>query len=160
MVFDKLRSVAPGAIIAVVESPYAHAENDMKLIVDFDKEAGELAADDGNRFTEELRPLLKAYSWKPKKGEAVLDLLAEIAECERICEARCEGGDLHCIAVAGADRRLVLVANFADASVAVQFDVGGAAVSSVRLIDNNRTDVALPSLAVLPPLSIALVAFK
>lgn len=132
----------------------------MKLIVDFDKEAKGLITDDGNLFTEELRPILDAYSWKPKKGEAVLDFLSEVAECDHVCETRCEGGDLHCIAVSGEDRRLVLLANFADASVPIQLDAGGAAVSSVRLIDNNRTDVPVPSLAALPPLSIALVAFK
>ena len=132
----------------------------MKIIVDFEKRKTGASANESWDIPNELMPLISAYAWKPKKGDAVMDFVAELSECETECESACDDANVKCIAVAGKGWRLALLGNFADASVPVQLDAGGAAVSSVRLIDNNRTDVAVPSLAAMPPLSIALVAFK
>lgn len=132
----------------------------MKIRVDFGKKAVMRPCGNGAGISEELKPLLAAYAWKPKKSEAVLDFLSELLEGDCVCETSCLDGDLTCVAVAGNGRRLLLLANLSERSVSLSIDAGGAAVSTVRLIDNSRTDVVVPMLAAAPPLSVLLMSFK
>jgi len=127
--------------------------------VAFDKKAVLRPCGNGSGISEELKPLLAAYAWKPKKSEAVLDFLSELLEGDYVCETTCWDEILTCVAVAGNGQRLLLLANLTERSVPISLDVGDAAVDSVRLIDESRTDVVVPMLSAAPPLSILLVSF-
>ena len=126
----------------------------MKLIVDFEKrKAGALASESWD-IPNELMPLISAYAWKPKKGDAVMDFVAELSECETECEFTCDDANVKCMAAVGRGRGIVLIANLSKSSVPLKMECRGMKVKTVRLIDNNRTDVRIPMLAALPPLSI------
>lgn len=131
----------------------------MKIQVSFDKVKAERPTGDGVGFADALKPLMEAYSWKPKKGEAILDFLSELAQANRECEVSCDDRCVSCMAVAGRGRRLLLVANLTDAMRPLKLDVGDYRPVSVRLIDQNRTNVTVPMLATLPPLAVLLMTF-
>ena len=129
----------------------------MKLIVDFEKRKAGVPANESWDIPSELMPLISAYAWKPKKGDAVMDFIAELAECETECESACDDANVKCMAAAGTGRGIVLIANLSKSSVPIKMECKGMKVKAVRLIDNNRTDVRVPLLASLPPLSILLM---
>ena len=58
------------------------------------------------------------------------------------------------MAAVGKGHGVVLIANLSKSSVPLKMECKGMKVKTVRLIDNNRTDVRIPMLAALPPLSI------
>ena len=126
----------------------------MKIIVDFEKRKTGASANESWDIPNELMPLITAYAWKPKKGNAVMDFVAELAECETECESACDDANVKCMAAAGTGRGIVLIANLAKSSVPLRMECRGMKVKTVRLIDNNRTDVRIPMLAALPPQSI------
>ena len=126
----------------------------MKLIVDFEKRKAGVPANESWDIPNELMPLISAYAWKPKKGDAVMDFIAELAECETECESACDDANVKCMAAAGTGRGIVLIANLSKSSVPLKMECKGMKVKTVRLIDNNRTDVCIPMLAALPPQSI------
>ena len=126
----------------------------MKIIVDFEKRKAGAPANESWDIPNELMPLISAYAWKPKKGDAVMDFIAELSECETECEFTCDDANVKCMAVVGKGRGIVLIANLAKSSVPLRMECRGMKVKTVRLIDNNRTDVRIPMLAALPPLSI------
>ena len=109
-------------------------------------------------ITSEMSPLLAVYSWKPKKGEAVMDFIAALTRYDHECvvEGDCEKG-VKCMAVAGANGGAVLLANLSKQSVLLKLECDGMRIHKVRMIDNLRTDIVVPMLASLPPLSILLV---
>ena len=129
----------------------------MKLIIDFEKRKEGAPASESWDIPSELMPLISAYAWKPKKGDAVMDFIAELAECETECESACDDANVKCMAAAGRGRGIVLIANLSKSSVPLRMECRGMKVKTVRLIDNNRTDVRVPLLASLPPLSILLI---
>ena len=126
----------------------------MKIIVDFEKRKAGVPANESWDIPNELMPLISAYAWKPKKGDAVMDFIAELSECESECETQCDDTNVKCMAAEGAGHGVVLIANLSKSSVPLKMECKGMKVKSVRLIDNNRTDVRIPMLAALPPLSI------
>ena len=105
-----------------------------------------------------MSPLLAVYSWKPKKGEAVMDFIAALARYDHECvvEDDCEKG-VKCMAVAGANGGAVLLANLSKQAVPLKFESVGQNIAKVRIIDGHRTDVVVPMVAALPSLSILLV---
>ena len=129
----------------------------MKLMVDFEKRKAGVSANESWDVPNELMPLISAYAWKPKKGDAVMDFIAELSECETECEFTCDDANVKCMAAAGKGRGIVLIANLSKSSVSIKAECRGMKVKAVRLIDNNRTDVRVPLLASLPPLSILLI---
>ena len=129
----------------------------MKLIVDFEKRKEGAPASESWDIPSELMPLISAYAWKPKKGDAVMDFIAELAECETECESACDDANVKCMAAAGTGRGIVLIANLSKSFVPLKMECKGMKVKTVRMIDNNRTDVRVPLLASLPPLSILLI---
>ena len=126
----------------------------MKIIVDFEKRKAGVPASESWDIPNELMPLISAYAWKPKKGDAVMDFIAELSECETECEFTCDDANVKCMAAVGKGRGIVLIANLSKSSVPLKMECRGMKVKTVRLIDNNRTDVHIPMLAALPPLSI------
>ena len=126
----------------------------MKIIVDFEKRKTGASANESWDIPNELMPLISAYAWKPKKGDAVMDFVAELSECETECEFTCDDANVKCMAAVGRGRGIVLIANLSKSSVPLKMECKGMKVKTVRLIDNNRTDVRVPLLASLPPLSI------
>ena len=126
----------------------------MKIIVDFEKRKTGASANESWDIPNELMPLISAYAWKPKKGDAVMDFIAELSECETECEFTCDDANVKCMAAVGEGRGIVLIANLSKSSVPLKMECRGMKVKTVRLIDNNRTDVCIPMLAALPPLSI------
>ena len=126
----------------------------MKIIVDFEKRKAGLPANESWDIPNELMPLISAYAWKPKKGDAVMDFIAELSECESECETQCDDTNVKCMAAKGKGHGVVLIANLSKSSVPLKMECRGMKVKTVRLIDNNRTDVRIPMLAALPPLSI------
>ena len=126
----------------------------MKIIVDFEKRKAGTSANESWDIPNELMPLISAYAWKPKKGDAVMDFIAELSECEIECEFTCDDANVKCMAAVGKGRGIVLIANLSKSSVPLKMECKGMKVKTVRLIDNNRTDVSVPMLAALPPLSI------
>ena len=126
----------------------------MKLLVDFEKRKAGVSANESWDVPNELMPLISAYAWKPKKGDAVMDFIAELSECESECETQCDDTNVKCMAAVGKGRGVVLIANLSKSSVPLKMECRGMKVKTVRLIDNNRTDVRIPMLAALPPLSI------
>ena len=126
----------------------------MKLIVDFEKRKAGLPANESWDIPNELMPLISAYAWKPKKGDAVMDFIAELSECETECESQCDDANVKCMAAVGKGHGVVLIANLSKSSVPLKMECKGMKVKTVRLIDNNWTDVSVPMLAALPPLSI------
>ena len=128
----------------------------MKIIVDFEKRKAGVPANESWDIPNELMPLITAYAWKPKKGDAVMDFIAELSECETECEFTCDEANVTCMAVVGRGLGIVLIANLSKSSVPLKMECKGMKVKTVRLIDNNRTDVRIPLLASLPPLSILL----
>ena len=126
----------------------------MKLIVDFEKRKAGLPANESWDIPNELMPLISTYAWKPKKGDAVMDFIAELSECETECEFTCDDANVKCMAAEGTGHGVVLIANLSKSSVPLKMECKGMKVKTVRLIDNNRTDVRVPMLAALPPLSI------
>ena len=126
----------------------------MKLIVDFEKRKEGALANESWDIPNELMPLISAYAWKPKKGDAVMDFIAELSECETECEFPCEDANVKCMAAVGRGHGIVMIANLSKSSVPLKMECKGMKVKTVRLIDNNRTDVRIPMLAALPPLSI------
>ena len=129
----------------------------MKIIVDFEKRKAGAPANESWDIPNELMPLISAYAWKPKKGDAVMDFVAELSECETECEFTCDDANVKCMAAVGKGRGIVLIANLSKSSVPLKMECRGMKVKAVRLIDNNRTDVRVPLLASLPPLSILLI---
>ena len=126
----------------------------MKIIVDFEKRKAGAPANESLDIPNELMPLISAYAWKPKKGDAVMDFIAELSECETECEFTCDDANVKCMAAVGKGHGVVLIANLSKSSVPLKMECKGMKVKTVRLIDNNRTDVRIPMLAALPPLSI------
>ena len=126
----------------------------MKIIVDFEKRKAGAPANESWDIPNELMPLISAYAWKPKKGDAVMDFIAELSECETECEFTCDEANVKCMAAVGKGHGVVLIANLSKSSVPIKMECKGMKVKTVRLIDNNRTDVRIPMLAALPPLSI------
>ena len=126
----------------------------MKLIVDFEKRKEGAPASESWDIPNELMPLISAYAWKPKKDDAVMDFIAELSECETECEFTYDDANVKCMAAVGRGRGIVLIANLSKSSVPIKMECKGMKVKAVRLIDNNRTDVRVPLLAALPPLSI------
>ena len=126
----------------------------MKLIVDFEKRKAGTSANESWDIPNELMPLISAYAWKPKKSDAVMDFIAELSECETECEFTCNDANVKCMAAVGKGHGVVLIANLSKSSVPLKMECKGMKVKTVRLIDNNRTDVRIPMLAALPPLSI------
>ena len=126
----------------------------MKIIVDFEKRKAGVPANESWDIPNELMPLISAYAWKPKKGDAVMDFIAELSECETECESQCDEANVKCMAAVGKGHGVVMIANLSKSSVPLKMECKGMKVKTVRLIDNNRTDVSLPMLAALPPLSI------
>ena len=126
----------------------------MKLIVDFEKRKTGAPANESWDIPNELMPLISAYAWKPKKGDAVMDFIAELSECETECEFTCDEANVKCMVAVGKAHGVVLIANLSKSSVPLKMECRGMKVKTVRLIDNNRTDVCMPMLAALPPLSI------
>ena len=126
----------------------------MKIIVDFEKRKTGASANESWDIPNELMPLISAYAWKPKKGDAVMDFIAELSECESECETQCDDANVKCMAAEGKGHGVVLIANLSKSSVPLKMECKGMKVKTVRLIDNNRTDVRVPMLAALPPLSI------
>ena len=126
----------------------------MKIIVDFEKRKAGLPANESWDIPNELMPLISTYAWKPKKGDAVMDFVAELAECETECESACDDANVKCMAAVGKGHGVVLIANLSKSSVPLKMECRGMKVKTVRLIDNNRTDVSVPMLAALPQLSI------
>ena len=126
----------------------------MKIIVDFEKRKTGASANESWDIPNELMPLISAYAWKPKKGDAVMDFIAELSECETECEFTCDDANVKCMAAVGKGHGVVLIANLSKSSVPLKMECKGMKVKTVRLIDNNRTDVRIPMLAALPPLSI------
>ena len=126
----------------------------MRLIVDFEKRKAGAPANESWDIPKELMPLISAYAWKPKKGDAVMDFIAELSECETECEFTCDEANVKCMAAVGRGHGIVLIANLSKSSVPLKMECKGMKVKSIRLIDNNRTDVRIPMLAALPPLSI------
>ena len=126
----------------------------MRLIVDFEKRKTGAPANESWDIPNELMPLISAYAWKPKKGDAVMDFIAELSECETECEFTCDEANVKCMAAVGKGHGVVLIANLSKSSVPLKMECKGMKVKTVRLIDNNRTDVRIPMLAVMPPLSI------
>ena len=129
----------------------------MKIIVDFEKRKAGLPANESWDIPNELMPLISTYAWKPKKGDAVMDFIAELSECESECETQCDDTNVKCMAAEGKGHGVVLIANLSKSSVPLKMECRGMKVKAVRLIDNNRTDVRVPLLASLPPLSILLM---
>ena len=129
----------------------------MKVIVDFEKRKTGASANESWDIPNELMPLISAYAWKPKKGDAVMDFIAELSECESECETQCDDANVKCMAAEGEGHGVVLIANLSKSSVPLKMECRGMKVKTVRLIDNNRTDVRVPLLASLPPLSILLI---
>lgn len=131
----------------------------MKIKVDFNRVKKEDAESlQQGDVTSEMSPLLAAYSWKPKKGEAVMDFVAALARYDHECvvEGDCEKG-VTCMAVAGANGGAVLLANLSKLSVPLKFESVGLAIAKARIIDSHRTDVIVPMVAALPSLSILLI---
>ena len=126
----------------------------MKLIVDFEKRKAGVPASESWDIPNELMPLITAYAWTLKKGDAVMDFVAELAECETECESACDDANVKCMAAAGKGHGVMLIANLSKSSVPLKMECKGMKVKTVRLIDNNRTDVCIPMLAAMPPLSI------
>ena len=126
----------------------------MKLIVDFEKRKAGVPANESWDIPNELMPLISAYAWRPKKGDAVMDFISELSECETECEFTCDDANAKCMAAVGKGDGVVLIANLLKSSVPLKMECKGMKVKTVRLIDNNRTDVCVPMLAALPPLSI------
>ena len=126
----------------------------MKIMVDFEKRKAGLPANESWDIPNELMPLISTYAWKPKKGDAVMDFIAELSECESECETQCDDTNVKCMAAVGEGHGVVLIANLSKSSVPLKMECRGMKVKTVRLIDNNRTDVSVPMLAALPPLSI------
>ena len=60
----------------------------MKLMVDFENRKTGAPANESWDIPNELMPLISAYAWKPKKGDAVMDFIAELSECETECDLR------------------------------------------------------------------------
>ena len=126
----------------------------MKIMVDFEKRKAGVPANESWDIPNELMPLISAYAWKPKKGDAVMDFIAELSECETECESQCDDANVKCMAAVGKGHGVVLIANLSKSSVPLKMECKGMKVKTVRLIDNNRTDVRIPMLAAMPPLSI------
>ena len=129
----------------------------MKVIVDFKKRKEVAQASESWDIPNELMPLISTYAWKPKKGDAVMDFIAELSECETECESTCDDANVKCMAAVGKGHGVVLIANLAKSSVSLKMECKGMKMKTVRLIDNNRTDVCVPLLAALPPLSVLLI---
>ena len=108
--------------------------------------------------SEDLNPLLLAYAWKPKKCEALMSFIGDFAEYEKECQVELdEGNSVKCMAVSNDVRGAILLVNLAKTAKPIRLECLGMTVDTLRLIDNNRTDVVVPMLASLPPLSVLLI---
>lgn len=76
----------------------------MKLMVDFEKRKAGASANESWDIPSELMPLISEYAWKPKKGDAVMDFIAELSECETECEFTCDDANVKCMAVVDCQR--------------------------------------------------------
>ena len=87
-----------------------------------------------------------------------MSFIGELAEYKQECQVEVdEGNSVKCMAVSNDVRGAILLVNLAKIAKPIRLECLGMTVDTLRLIDNNRTDVVVPMLASLPPLSILLI---